>query len=121
MDDKDKEHLDRWLDEEIVPKIEHIESSLKEKMDEEKAERLLPAILQLSATPQYYFEKEIDRRRNELLARLKSRLKTDEGRRKFTEFIHEEDIPYKTGAKSTAVAQMLNNELLKEALDHLEE
>ena len=120
MDEDDREHLDRWLEEEIIPKVERIEETLKEKYCDDKAERLLPSVLQLSATPQYYFEKKIDRRRNELLARLKEHLKSKEGEREFTDFIHEEEIPYKVGAKSIAVARSLNNHLLKKALDRLE-
>ncbi len=119
MDDHEEEHLEDWLEDEVLPKIEHIEKYLEQRYEKEEVELLLPTIAQMSITPQYYYEKEVDRRRDELLSRLKSRLKKDEARKKFTEFIHDEDIPYKMGAKPEDVASSLNNDLLSRALKYL--
>ena len=121
MDQEDEEKLEVWLEEEVIPKSNFIGAKLKQNYTPEKAERLLPALLQLSVTPQYYYEKEVRRDRNELLAKLKDRLKSPENKKKFTSFVHEKDIPYKTGAKPLDVARSMNTELLHEAINYLED
>ena len=121
MDDKEEEKLREWINEEVIPKANFIGANLKKHYTPEKADQLLPAVLQLAITPHYYFEKETRRKRNELLAKLKERLKEEENKKKFTTFVHVEDVPYKAGAKPIDVAESLSNQLLKKALRYMEE
>ncbi|MFW6040607.1 MAG: hypothetical protein ACOC85_02090 [Thermoplasmatota archaeon] len=121
MDEKERRKLEQWMDKEVIPKVNYIGAHLRKNFTPEKAERLLPALMQLSITPQFYFEKESRRRREELLSRLRRKLDSKENKKKFTTFVHVEDIPYKPGAKPMDVAESLSLNLIERALDYIEE
>ncbi|MFW6041285.1 MAG: hypothetical protein ACOC85_05560 [Thermoplasmatota archaeon] len=117
MNQGEKDKIDSWLEEEVVEKYNHIWTKLNSYFTPEKTENIMPTVLQLSVKPYYYHKKDARKGKDELIAKLKEKLKEQDNLKKFTSFVQDNEINYKAGAKPLDVARSMSKEMLKEALE----